>query len=313
MRGEEGMEPPVRRVRRSLIFVPGSEPRKLAKARVLGADALILDLEDAVAPDRVQEARRLVREFLDTADAGGQERTVRVHGTRTPEFFEDVRAIVPGRPDAILLPKTNTPQDVLLLDGLLAGYEGQVGLPRGHVRLLPIVETALGLVNAFAIAGASPRVDGLILGHADLALTLGVQERMALQGIIFHARCQLVVAAKAAGREAYDIVYLQIQDLDGLRAEALEGLRMGFDGKLLVHPSQIGPVHEVYTPTLEQVEFARRVIEGHEAVLREGRAVFTVDGRMIDLPIVDVERKILQRAQKAGLIPAGVAGPTPRG
>ncbi len=301
------------RVRRSMIFVPGSEPRKLAKARTFHADALILDLEDSVVAERVLEARRLVREFLESADPGGPERTVRIHATHTAEFFEDVQAIVPGRPDAILLPKTNTPQDVLLLDGLLAGYERQIGLPRGHVRLLAIIETALGLLNAYAIAGAAPRVEGLILGHADLALSLGVQERLALQGIIFHARCQVVVSAKAAGRDAYDMVYLQIGDLEGLRTEALEGLRMGFDGKLVVHPTQIDPVHGVYTPTMDQVAFARRVVEGYEAVVREGRAVFTVDGRMIDLPIVDVERKILLRAEKAGLIPTAMAGASPRG
>ncbi|NIR89351.1 MAG: CoA ester lyase, partial [Gammaproteobacteria bacterium] len=285
-----------------MIFVPGAEHRKLEKSLGFAADSLILDLEDSVVSARVREARERINEFLCRERRPEQEWTVRVHATDTLEFFGDLQAIAPALPDALILPKTNGPEDIILTDSLLAGYEEQVRAERGRIRLLCIIETALGLRNAYDIARIRERVDGLILGHADLALSLGVQERKALEGIIFHARCQLVIAAKAAGKDAYDMVHLQIDDEEGLRQQTMEGLRMGFDGKLLVHPRQIGPVNEIYTPTVEEIQFATRVIEEYEAHLREGQAVFTVDGRMIDPPIVDVERKVLHRAEKAGAL-----------
>lgn len=300
------------RVRRSIIFVPGSERRKLEKCRSFPADSLLLDLEDSVAPEMVVTARSQVSEFLRLGDRGPQERMVRIHGVRTPQFHEDLQAILPARPDAIVVPKVNGPAEVQLVDELISTAEALHQIPPGSIRLLAIIETARGLVQAFDIASASPRLDGLILGHADLAMTLGIQERMALEGVIRYARHHVVIAARAAGREAYDITFLQIADLDGLRREALEGLHMGYAGKLLIHPSHIQPVNEVYTPTPEQIGFATRVVDGYAAALREGQAVFVVDGRMIDLPIVDVERRVLERARRAGVLP-GAAMPAGSG
>jgi len=295
------------RVRRSVVFVPGSEPRKLEKCRAFPADSLVLDLEDSVAPQQVVLARALVADFLRAGPTGPQERMVRIHGVTTPHFHQDLEAILAARPDAVVVPKVNGPAEVQLAAELISLAEAAQGIPPGTVRLLAIIETARGLVQAFDIAAASPRLDGLILGHADLAMTLGIQERMALDGVIRYARHHLVIAARAAGKEAWDMVWLQIADLDGLWREAREGLHMGYSGKLVVHPSHIEPVNQIYTPTPAEVRFAEQVLEGYEAALKEGRAVFTVDGRMIDLPIVDVERRILERARRAGLSPGGAA------
>ncbi len=301
------------RVRRSVIFVPGSEPRKLEKCRSFPADCLLLDLEDSVAPEKVALARSLVSDFLRRTPPGSHEHMVRIHGVLTPHFHDDLQAILPARPDAIVIPKVNGPAEVQLVDELVSMAERAQELPPGTIRLLVIIETARGLVEAFHIASASPRLDGLILGHADLAMTLGIQERMALDGVIRYARHHVVIAARAADKEAYDMVFLQLADLEGLRREALEGRHIGYSGKLVVHPAHIEPVNAVYTPTPEEVSFAVRVLDGYAAAIREGRAVFTVDGRMIDLPIVDVERRVLDRAQRAGVLPpgtlpAGVAG-----
>lgn len=292
------------RVRRSIIFVPGSERRKLDKSLAFPADSLLLDLEDSVAPEMVVAARSLVSEFLRTHGRGPQERMVRIHGVLSPHFHEDLQTILPAYPEAIVLPKVNGSAEIQLVDELISAAEAVHQISTGTIRLLAIIETARGLVQAFDIASASPRLDGLILGHADLAMTLGIQERMALDGVIRYARHHLVIAARAAGREAYDMTFLQIADLDGLRREAMEGLHIGYAGKLLIHPSHIAPVNEVYMPTPDQIAFATRVVEGYAAALRDGRAVFTVDGRMIDLPIVEVERRVLARALRAGMLPA---------
>lgn len=296
------------RVRRSIIFVPGSEQRKLEKSRSFPTDSLLLDLEDSVAPEMVALARSQVSKFLRTGEHRPQEWMVRIHGALTPHFHDDLKAILPARPDAVVIPKVNGPAEVQLVDEMVSAAESLHGIPAGAIKLLAIIETARGLVRAFEIAASSPRLDGLILGHADLAMTLGVQERMALDGIVRYARHHVVIAARAAGREAYDITFLQIADLEGLRLETLEGLHMGYSGKLLIHPSHVGPVNEVYTPTPEQIDFAKRVVEGYARALKEGMAVFVVDGRMIDLPIVEVERQVLERARLAGVLPVETGG-----
>ncbi len=289
------------RVRRSMLFVPGSEPRKLERSPDLGADALIFDLEDAVTPERKADARARVAGVLRGRAPGGPERTVRINATTTPYFYDDLRAVVPAAPDALVVPKVGSAEEIRMVDRLVGFLEREAGLPAGTVRLLPIIETAAGVLNAAAIAAATPRIDGLAMGHGDLSLSLGIKEARAGDGTIWHARCQIVLAAKAAGLEPIDTVFLDIHDLDGFRAEARQGLRLGYAGKLLIHPVQIAAVHEVYTPSPEEIAYARRVVEAFEAASREGKGAFMLDGRMIDGPIVDTERTVLERARRAGL------------
>jgi citrate lyase beta subunit len=289
------------RVRRSLLFVPGSDERKLAKSRALAPDAFIFDLEDGVAPDRKEEARRKVAAHLREVPAGAAERTVRLNGLHTPFFVEDLRAIAGARPDALVLPKVESPGEVAAIEAAVAAAEREAAVPGPGAPLLLFIESARGLGAAAAVAGASRRVEALILGHADFCKDLGVRQARAAEGILLHVRCALVLAARAAGVEAIDTIYEALGDAEGLRAEAEQAAALGFAGKLAVHPAQVEAIQAAFTPAPEEVAYARRVVEGFEAARAAGRGVFTLDGRMIDEPFVEVERRLLARARRAGL------------
>lgn len=284
------------RMRRSLLFVPGSEERKLAKVPGLRADSIILDLEDGVAPDRKDAARELVAAFLRGAEPAPAERLVRVNGLRTRHCARDLQAIAPAGPAGIVLPKVEGPDEVREVEALLdrAGAAPTV-------RILPLIETARGILQSAAIAAASPRVEALILGHADLCQDLRVGRLRAGDGIIQHARCQMVLAARAAGKEAIDTVFLDLDDLPGLEAEAREAARLGFGGKLAIHPGQVEVIHRAFTPDPEAVRYAERLVAAWEAALSDGKGIIIFEGRMIDIPVVEVERRVLERARMAGL------------
>ncbi|HEU5393785.1 MAG TPA: CoA ester lyase, partial [Candidatus Methylomirabilis sp.] len=256
------------RVRRSLLFIPGSDERKLAKSRALTPDAFILDLEDGVALDRKDEARQRVAAYLREVSPGGAERAVRVNGLRTPFFAADLQAIVPAKPDALVLPKVESPEEVAAVEAAAArGTGGQASGPP----LLLFIESARGLAAASAIARASRRVEALILGHADFCKDLGIRQARAGEGILLHIRCALVLAARAAGVEAIDTIYEALGDLEGLRAEAAQAAALGFAGKLALHPAQVEPIQAAFTPSPEEVTYARRVVEGFEAAQAAGR------------------------------------------
>jgi citrate lyase subunit beta/citryl-CoA lyase len=283
------------RLRRSLLFVSGSEARALERARSAGADGLILDLEDTVTPERKAEARRLVAAFLRAGGPAGVERAVRVNAIGSEALEHDLDAVIPASPDALVVPKTDEPAKLARLAARLPVLERRAGIRAGSVKLLPLIETPLGILNAHAIATASPRVDALVIGHVDLSRCLGIRETGAMEGIIFHARCQLVLAAKAAGLEAIDAVYMSM-DKDGLAGETRQGLALGFAGKLLAHPSHVPIVHAVYAPTDEEVAYATRLVKAFDAHSVSGRGIFVFEDRVIDLPVVEAERNVLTRA-----------------
>lgn len=288
------------RLRRSLLFVSGADADALARARDAGADTLILDLEDTVAPARKLEARTLVVGVLRDKRPGGTEYAVRVNAPGTAQFLDDVRVVVAAGADALVVPKTERGDTLREIDTRLAPLERRHGRRIGAVRLLPLVETPVGVLNAAGIALATPRVDALVLGHVDLSRALGIRETGASAGTILHARAHLVLAAKAAGIDAIDAVFMR-QDDAGFEAEAREGLGLGYAGKLLVHPRQVSLLHAVYAPTRQEIEYARRLLEAFEAAGAEGRGLFVFEGRVIDLPVVEAERTVLARACAAGL------------
>lgn len=290
------------RVRRSLLFIPGSDERKLAKSRALTPDAFIFDLEDGVAPDRKEEARRQVAMLLREVPPGAAERAVRLNGLKTPFFAEDLQAIAGAQPDALVLPKVESPEEVAAIEAAVAAAERAAGVRGPGPPLLLFIESARGLAVAAAIAAASRRVEALILGHADFCKDLGVRQARATEGILLHVRCALVLAARAAGVEAIDTIYESLGDVEGLRAEAEQAAALGFAGKLALHPAQVEPIQVAFTPSAEEVAYARRVVEGFEAAKAAGRGVFTLDGRMIDEPFVEVEQRLLARARQAGLV-----------
>jgi citrate lyase subunit beta/citryl-CoA lyase len=178
---------------------------------------------------------------------------------------------------------------------------GRSATASAPTRLLLLVETPAGIANALALGRCTPRVEALCFGHADFSLSMGLAEADASRGIIYHARCTLVIAAKACAVAPIDCVHVAVKDEQAFREDAELGLRLGFEGKLCIHPQQVQIANAVYTPTKEQIDYAVRVIEGYERAQAEGRGVFTLDGKMIDAPLVAVQQRVLERARRAGV------------
>lgn len=289
------------RLRRSLLFVPASSERFLARAQNAQADSLIFDLEDAVAPERKALARETLKDVLSDSGFERFERTVRINALDTPYFLDDVLAMVEAGADGLVVPKTSTPEGIRFVDKLVSLAEERAGQAPGSVALLPLIEQPQAIGNAFSLAQASPRLAGMAFGHGDFSLAMGIQAGPSSDGIVLHTRCQVVTAAKAAGIVPIDNVYLDIPDVEGLVAETRQGKHLGYEGKACIHPSQIEPVNAVYTPGPEEVAYARDLLAAFDGAVAEGKGAVAFRGRMIDGPIADRERMVLERARKAGL------------
>ncbi|HDD59799.1 MAG: citrate lyase subunit beta [Thermoplasmata archaeon] len=291
------------RLRRSRLYVPGNNPSMLVNAGVYGADVLTFDLEDSVSPGEKLAARLLVGELLKekTVDFGRSEVTVRINPLSTPYGKKDLLEIVCERLEGIYLPKTESEEDVIKLDELLTRLEEEKGLEVGRIKLFAIIETARGVLNAYQIASASKRLEAITIGGEDLTADLG-GERTPDGMTLFTARQMILLAARAAGVQALDTVYSDIKDSDGLYQEAVTVRKMGYDGKAAIHPSQIEVIHRAFTPTEEEIEYARRVIEALETAKKEGSGVAALGSKMIDRPIVKRAERILERAKAAGLL-----------
>jgi len=292
------------RLRRSLLFVPGNEPRRLARARDTGADTILFDLEDGVAPNAKSDARALVGAALRAGGFGAAEPAVRINGLGTPHFEADLTAVVAAGAQAIMLPKAERADDLGHVAYALGHCERAARLPPDRaLRILALIETAAGIANVLAIAAATPRLDALCFGHADLARDLQLADADASQGVLHHARCTLVIAARARRLVPIDSVCLAVRDEDAVRADVALGLRLGFDGKLCIHPRQVEIANALYTPPPERIAAAQRLVAAAAAAEREGRGIFTLDGMMVDAPIVAAEQRLLERARRAGVLP----------
>ncbi|MFP4328515.1 MAG: HpcH/HpaI aldolase/citrate lyase family protein [Paracoccaceae bacterium] len=276
---------PLSRPYRSVLYIPGSKERALEKARGLTVDAIIFDLEDAVAPEAKAEARALLKAELAAGGYGRRARIVRVNGLDTDWGAEDVAMMRDAACDAILLPKVNAASDVVALAEMLPG-----AMP-----IWAMMETPLGILNAGEIA-AHPRLQGFVAGTNDLAKELGCRARpdrlpmqMALQTIL--------MAARAHGVVAVDGVYNQFKDTDGLHAECMQGRDLGFDGKTLIHPAQVEIANEVFAPAEGEVALARRQIAAFEEAVAQGEGVAVVDGKIVENLHVETARRTLARAE----------------
>ena len=281
---------------RSWLFVPGHRQKMIDKSPGRGSDALIYDLEDAVPPDERTAARAKVGAALDAANEGPR-RFVRIHGAGHGAMEADLRAVVRPGLEGLVLPKVDRPEDVLSVDRFLTERESEAGVPPGSVRLAAMIESAVGLLQAPAIAASSPRLVALMFGAEDFAVDLGLFS-FREGGLMAYARSALVVAAASSRLEAVDKVYLDFRDPDGLARETRAARELGFSGKTLIHPAQIETVHRVFHPTDEEVESARRVVEAFEAAPGEG--TMAVDGRMVDLPVGKRAQWILRSAPGEG-------------
>jgi citrate lyase beta subunit len=294
-------------MRRSLHFVPGGNEKMMQKALTLPADGLILDLEDAVTPDRKAATRPIVRRWLETLDFGGRERWVRMNPVFTDHAEADLAETIAGRPDGYVVPKPRSAEDVRRVVAMLDGLEQRHRVPFGSTRLVLIAtETPEGLLNIKEIAAASPRVAALSWGIEDLSAAMGLPRTRDEAGryldIPRYARVMCAVAAAAAGVEALDTVYTNIPDLEGLRRECREGVAMGFSGKISIHPGQIEVINVEFTPSKGDAEEAVALIGAFEEQARRGAGAFAWKGQMMDMPHLTRARKIAERARRAGVL-----------
>ncbi len=291
-----------RRLRRTSLYIPGTNPGMLANAEVYGADSVILDLEDGVPVSEKDAARILVRNALQHIPYRRAEVTVRVNALSTPFGRDDFREIIPLAPDAVRLPKCESADDVREADAMMTDLELKNGIEPGTVGIIAITESARGGRNLSEIAAESPRLIALNYGAEDYTADIGAvrtKEGRELDDI----RAKVIVAARIAGVQALDSVFGDVNDLDGLYAEALRVRLLGFDGKSVIHPRQIPVVHRAFTPSDQEVGFARRVMAAFREASSRGAGVIALDGRMIDAPVVARAEKILALAEAAGCLP----------
>ena len=287
---------------RSMLFVPGDSEKKLAKVAGGPADALILDLEDAVAKDRLPLARGMVAEYLKSsrAKAASQQRWVRINPMTTPDALPDLAAIVVGAPDGIVVPKTNSGADAILLDHYLTALETREGVEVGSIKIFAVAtETPTAMFTLGTFTGATPRLFGMTWGAEDLPAAVGastnVDENGNLDFTYQLARSLCLLAATAAGVEPIDTVYTDFRDSDGLARNARAARRAGFTGKIAIHPDQVEIINQAFTPSAEDVAHAKRVIE----LFAAGVGTISLDGKMLDKPHLTQAHRVMAASEAA--------------
>lgn len=287
-------------MRRSMLFLPGNNPNMLINGNCLGADAVIFDLEDAVAPAEKDAARILVRNTMRYMDFRGCEIIVRINSIDTPFWKADLDAILPWSPSLILLPKTGSSADVQQADAYMTALEEKLGLENNTVGLMPLIETAMGVENAFSIASAAKRVKALFLGAEDL--TADLQCKRTKEGReIEYARTRLVVAARAAGVDVYDTPFTDVNDDEGIWTDARLAKALGFNGKASISPRHVEVINSVFSPTEQEIEYAYEVMDAIELAKRQGKGAIALHGKMIDAPIVARAQRTIDMAKALGL------------
>jgi citrate lyase subunit beta/citryl-CoA lyase len=285
----------VSRLRRTRLYIPGHNPAMIRNAPLFGADSVILDLEDSVAVTQKDSTRILVRNAIDELDFVGVEVTVRINPPDTEYFQKDIEEIVPAKPYALVLPKAENSKGIQDVCIKIAEVEEANGITIGTTKLMPIIESARGVLHAEEIADACERIVAISPGGEDLTADLGAERTVHGEELLY-IRSKLVLAARAAGVQVLDTVYGNIQDSQGLINQTKRIIRMGFDGKACIHPSQIDTIHEAFRPTDREIDHAERIVEAYKIAQEKGFGVICVDNKMIDVPVVKRSERILQRA-----------------
>lgn len=283
-------------MRRSLLFLPGNNPGMLGNGDTLDADGIILDLEDAVAPNEKDAARILVRNALQTLHYKACEIIVRINGLDTSYWQDDLEAIIPAGPDIIMPTKVSGADYIHELAAKITAVEKSCGMEIGQTKVLPLLETAVGVENAYPIAIADKRIIGLFLGAEDLTADLRCKRTKEGQEI-FYARTRLVMAARAAGVDAYDTPFTDANDLEGLRKDAILARSLGFSGKTAINPRHIDCINEVFSPSQADIEYAKEVFTAIEEGKKLGKGAVALRGKMIDKPIVARAQQVLDAAK----------------
>jgi citrate lyase beta subunit len=281
--------------------MPGDDLHKIKKAITLGVDCICMDLEDGVAFNRKVAARQTIAEALQTLDFGRSERLVRINPVGSSFIEDDLRAALPARPDGLVIPKVGGAAHLQWVSQRVAEVERENGWPEGEIVLLALIETALGVVNLAEISRFGSRLQALIFGAEDLAGDIGAT-RTEQGWEVFYARSAVVTYAAAFGLQAFDIVFMDLHNTDRLRSEARQAAQMAYSGKQIIHPNQVAPVQDTFTPSDEAITNAQRVVDASQEHQKAGVGAFALDGKMIDAPVVRAAEWVLARARAAGKI-----------
>ena len=297
---------------RSWMYVPGHRQRMIDKALELqNVDAIMLDIEDGVAPAEKETARRQIAASLDRLQermAGSSStirtpaRYVRINAAGHEYMHADLAAVIRTALEGLVLPKVEKPEQVKIVEEILDHRESQIGVAVGSVRLLVSIESPRGLMNAYALATCSPRVMGLIFGAEDFGRELGLPLRQEGEARdMIYARSAIVTAAAAANVQAVDGVWPDLQDTEGLKKFALQSRRLGFTGMSLIHPSQVDTVNAAFTPVPEEMDYCRQVVQAYEEAVARGDGAIAFGGQLLDPPIVERARRTLALAESLGI------------
>lgn len=288
-------------LRRSMLFLPGSNAAMLSTAFVYKPDSIMFDLEDAVSLREKDSARLLVFHTLQMPiyREGGIETVVRINPLSTPFGLKDLEAVVRAGVDVVRLPKTDSADDVHQLEAEVARIEAACGREVGSTKLMAAIESASGVVNAVAIATASKRLIGIALAGFDYVMDMQTERGDGTE--LFYARCAVLHAARFAKIDAFDVVFSDVNDDAGFLKEVELIKKLGFNGKSLINPRQIDLLHNAYAPTQEEVDYSRRVVAAAEDGERQGLGVISLNGKMVDAPVIDHARVVLSRAAASGV------------
>lgn len=280
---------------RSLLFVPGNREDMLDKARTLLVDALVPDLEDSVPLPEKERAREIVGRVVKTLAQRGQAVIPRINALDTGLASDDLAAVVSADVYGVSPTKVTSAWEIQEISSLIEPLERKLGLPVGHIRLIPWLEGAKAIIHAYEIASASPRIIGVAFGAEDFTADMGIQRSVEGDEVAF-PRAIIAVAARAAGVLAFDTPNVDFRDMEGMKRDAQVALRLGYKGKFAIHPSQLEAINTMFSPVPEDVEYARRVVEAFEEAETRGSAATSLDGKMIDIPIVKRARDLLALA-----------------
>ena len=285
--------------RRALLYMPGDDRRKIEKSATLGVDCICMDMEDGVAMTHKSEARAVIAQAMKDLDFGSSERCIRINSIGSGLESYDLAAALAANPDTIVLPKIESAEQIKWVSERIESYEESSHKNLGAIRLLVGVETAKGLLNLREIAESDPRLDAIIFGAEDYAASIGARRtKEAIE--VLYVRQAVVTACAANDLQAIDMVFIDFRDEAGLRLEAEQGAGFGFSGKQIIHPNQVAAVQEAFTPSTEEIEYARRIVETFESSQRDGKGAYALDGKMIDMPLLKNAQKVLDRARAAG-------------
>ncbi|KSV58290.1 aldolase/citrate lyase family protein [Acetivibrio ethanolgignens] len=294
------MNPNKKRLRRTMMFLNVQKPGLIKDPYIYKPDSIMLDLEDAVAQNQKDAARFSLYHALQEIDYRGVERVVRINALDTPYWREDVRVCVAGGCDAIRIPKTESGQDVRMVEEAVIAAEKEFGVEEGKTLIMAALESAKGVMRALDICEASDRIFGIALSGGDY--TKDLQTHITGTGIeLMGARQNMLIAARAAGVQCFDTVYTNLDNMEGFRKDVETIHLMGFDGKSIINPRQINVVHEIFTPTEKDIIFAEKVVKEIDEKSAQGIGVFTVDGKMIDIAFYDGAKRTIALAKASGV------------